>query len=189
MMRNLIVLAAILIAAALYTVTVDHNAQPRIPAPPQTQTNPSSENAAAPEFSFKDLSGKTYSLSDFKGRVFILNFWASWCAPCVKEFPQMLDLAAMTRNESVFLFLSVDEKKEDIERFIKRYGKNLPAPNVVMGWDPDKSISQSLFQTYKLPETYILTPGHVISEKIIGADIVWNTPGMKAKIKNLHAAP
>lgn len=174
MIRNLMILLALAGAAIGYTVYSER----MIPAPPQSVK-------MAPAFTFKTLDGKKRALEDFRDKVVILNFWASWCAPCVIEFPQMLKLAEMTREESILLFMSIDEDKADIEKFMKQHGKNAGGPNVIIGHDADKSISRGLYQTYMIPETFIIAPGGAIAEKITGADVLWDSPDMAAKIKSL----
>lgn len=182
MIRNLLILSALMGAAALYTFYSDFSNAPRQSDASQTATGLQQK---APSFTFKSIDGKKHDIADYDDKVIVLNFWASWCAPCVVEFPQMVELARMTKGESIFIFLSIDEKKEDIERFLKK-NKIKSADNILIGWDSDKSISRDLFQTYKLPETYILAPGMLIREKIIGADIKWDTPEMKDKIETLY---
>ena len=176
MIRNLILLAVLLCATAAYTVYSDNSSFPA-----------SIEKKKAPDFSFQALDGKSYALEDFAGKVVIINFWASWCAPCVIEFPQMIALAKATAKESIFIFLSLDENAADIEKFVKKLGEDVQSPNIIIGRDADKKISGDLFQTYKLPETFILTPDATIAEKITGADIVWDSPAMVRKIKKLKS--
>jgi len=179
MIRNFIILSVLIGLGAAYT----HYADRTLPAPETKIAGDNKIQNKAPAFTFKTLDGKTQTLEDFTGKVVILNFWASWCAPCVIEFPQMIDLAKKTANDSVLIFMSVDESVADIEKFLKKQ-KGYDAANIYMAHDADKSIAQKLFQTYKLPETYIMTPDLMIAEKIVGADVVWNAPDMIAKIKS-----
>jgi thiol-disulfide isomerase/thioredoxin len=141
----------------------------------------------APDFSFTDIDGKTHKLSDYRGKTIVLNFWATWCAPCVVELPQMLKLAEKTFGKAVFIFLSLDESEADIEKFFKKYALKYEQGNILIGIDKDKKISQSLFQTYKLPETFLIDPKGRVREKIIGFNNTWNQPKTIEKIKNITA--
>lgn len=200
MARNLAILGVLMASIAAYTWfdgrgTIPSSAGKENSAASQetTQAAQAQRRQQAPDFTFKPLTsktpngktpgGKTRSLSGFKGRPVILNFWASWCAPCVIEFPAMLELAQKT--DGVFIFLSQDDADADIERFIKRYGKDLPLENVYIARDENKETAQKLYQTFKLPETYIIDNEGRIAEKIIGADIDWSGPDMQQKINTL----
>ncbi len=178
-MKNLLILLALIALGITYTWQSDFYSTPAEPVIRTAQID-----KPAPDFEFQTIGGKKHELSDYKGKVVVLNFWATWCAPCLIEFPQMLELAAMTEDNSVFLFISIDDDKQKIERFLTKH--KLPA-NVVVGWDKDFSISQKLFGTYKIPETFILSPQQIIREKIIGADIEWNSSSMKDKLNALNA--
>lgn len=87
---------------------------------------------AAPDFTLEDLDGNTVRLSDFKGKVVYLDFWATNCAPCVKEIPHIKPLQEEFRDEDVvFLFISVGDRKEPLKSFLKTKsfeGKHLIAP-------------------------------------------------------------
>ena len=135
------------------------------------QTQPVSLQPA-PDASFQDTNGKRYTLQQFKGKVIILNFWATWCMPCIVEFPQLLELAKRQQDHVVFVALSVDENPEDIGVFFKKLPeetqKNLALGNVVIGLDPDKHISKNLFGTTMYPETYIIDEDMMIRRKIRG---------------------
>jgi cytochrome c biogenesis protein CcmG, thiol:disulfide interchange protein DsbE len=172
MIRNLLILILLSGAAIGYTLYSERV----MPAP--------TEKKIAPAFSFETLDDKKHSLADFDDKVVVLNFWASWCAPCVIEFPHMMELAKMTESDSVFVFLSIDEEKSDIERFMKK-NKIAITKNILIAHDERKIISRDLFRTYKIPETYIIAPGGMIADKITGADIVWDSPDMVRKIKSL----
>lgn len=181
MIRNILLLGILLASVLAYTwLDSRSDAQRAAPIPDAaTQT----QRQHAPDFTFKTLDGKAHALKDFAGKPVILNFWASWCAPCVIEFPAMLQLAQKT--DSVFIFLSQDENDAEISRFIKRYGKDLPLGNVYIARDENKETAQKLYQTFKLPETYIIDNGTNIAEKIIGADIDWAGEEMRQKVKTL----
>lgn len=184
MLRNILILGALLASAAAYTYHADYQNS----APVMTKDSAAPESSEtlmdAPSFSFKDMNGKTRTLEDFKGKAVILNFWASWCAPCVIEMPQMFDLASKTKEEAVYLFVSLDDSEEEIKRFLAKYKSDALSPNIHIGLDEGRKIS-NLFQTYKIPETYLITPNLKIADKIIGADLVWNDQDMIEKIKSL----
>ena len=128
----------------------------------------------------EDIHNKTYKLADFKGKIIVLNFWASWCAPCVIEFPQLLDMAHAYPEDITLLAISVDEEKQNIEIFLNKMraqtGKSTNLPNIHYIWDPKKKIAQDIFATVKYPETYILSPDLTIQEKIIGAGVDFSSP-------------
>lgn len=189
MTRNILLLVLVLGVGAAYTYLTDFHGRPVAGAAPASVMKEATSLQPLPEFSFTDLQGRTHSVSEYRGKALILNFWASWCAPCVKEFPQMLRLAEMEADKLVIVFLSSDENKNDIERFIKRHiTQDIPA-NAIVALDEGKSITQTLFQTYKLPESYLVTAEGYIREKIIGADVVWDGADMREKVRALHTTP
>ncbi len=183
-MKNLAILCALLASAAVYTFWSDFQSTPAAPSQTQQEIKIS---APAPHFTFEDLNGKKHNIEDFKGRVIILNFWATWCAPCVVEFPAMLKLADIQKDNAAFIFLSIDDNKEEIARFLKKHAKSLPQ-NAVVGHDVDKTVSQDLFQTVKVPETYIITPDLKLADKIVGSDVDWTSEAVQQKINTLYRA-
>lgn len=185
MNRNILILIALIAAAALYTVYTEKTRPPVRDALVKTKTLATRQ--AAPDFAFTDIKGNKLDLSDFRGQAVVVNFWASWCAPCVVEFPQMVRLAQATKGKSVFIFLSWDEKDGDIARFLKKHAPSAMPENIVIGHDRSRKIAQDLFQTYRLPETYLLTPDLHIADKIIGADIAWDSETMIRRIQDLSA--
>ena len=100
----------------------------------QTVANKGTGNKAAPEWQLKDLDGKPVKLSDFKGKVVILNFWATWCPPCRKEIPTFVSLQKQYADKGlVIVGVSLDEKGPGVVKpFVAKMGINYP---VVMG-DP-----------------------------------------------------
>ena len=125
-----------------------------------------------PQTQFKDLNGKLYTLHDFENKVIILNFWATWCPPCVKEFPQLLELASLKRDEVILVLMSVDENTDEINRFIAQLPdasrEQLAMPHVIIAQDTDKHIAHDLFGSVKYPETYIIDRDLLIKRKVSG---------------------
>lgn len=77
-------------------------------------------NSKAPEFTLQDLSGKPVSLSDFKGKVVFIDFWASWCPPCKKEFPELNSFIKRYEPNAVVLAVNVDRKRSHVDDFLSR---------------------------------------------------------------------
>lgn len=126
----------------------------------------------APQVSFSTMTGESLALNDFRGKIIIVNFWATWCAPCVAEFPSLLALAQKNQDTMVLVALSVDEEPEKIMPFFEQFEDSTRATlrlsNVIIGHDRDKVISQDAFQTVMYPETYIIGPDMRIRAKIAG---------------------
>jgi thiol-disulfide isomerase/thioredoxin len=133
------------------------------------------QEEALPEFVFTDLSGKTHNVTDFQGKVILINFWATWCPPCVVEFPALLKIAA--ENEDViFIALSSDLGDEEIKRFLSQQ-KEL-TPNVYIARDSE-DVTLKTFGIKDLPETIIVGPDMTQHEKLIGVE--WD-PAVVQKI-------
>jgi peroxiredoxin len=130
-----------------------------------TRSNePVTEGKAAPDFALKDLSGQPVQLSQLKGKVVFLNFWATWCPPCREEIPAMMKLnAAMAGKPFQMLAVSIDEGgKEAVEAFFNQSKMLLPAL-----LDTDNSVSKRYGIT-GVPETFILDKNGVIVKKVVG---------------------
>ena len=155
----------------------------------------------APDFSYTTIKGLESSLHVHKGKIIFLHFWASWCAPCLVEFPDLLKLAESQKDNLVILAVSTDETKSDIYKFLKQLKTEIPQ-NVQIIQDVDKVISQDLYQSVKLPETFVILPDHtpsytpdhtpdytpdyIIAEKIIGPQENWNSIIWQRKILRLQ---
>lgn len=125
----------------------------------------------APDFSLPDLDGRMISLSAYKGKVVIVNIWATWCPPCVAETPSLDKLYKMFKDEGLeLLAVSVDEGgKKAVEPFIMK--KNLSFPVLL---DPDGRVA-GLYRTRGVPESFIVRKDGTLDNKIEGA-INWTSP-------------
>ncbi len=137
----------------------------------------------APAFEAKTFNGETIALQDYQGRVTLIHFWATWCPPCIIEFPTLVDLAKGQKNLTV-LAMAVKDDKKQIDRFLAK-NKIIMPDNFIIALDPDLAISETLYGTSKLPESYLLTPDHHISRKIVGAEDNWNSTKWKNRINML----
>lgn len=182
MKRNIIILLVTMLCGAGLTYLLDYTES----VPPSTIVM--NENLAevvrgehVPFFTFKDISGQNHIIEDHNGKIIVLNFWASWCAPCVKEFPHFLTLAQEYPKEVIFIGLSSDHEEDAMIRFVERMRSNYPdamaQDNVILALDEGGQVTRDIFQTFRLPETIIIDSNGVMREKLIGAD--WNYADIK----------
>lgn len=123
----------------------------------------------APDFTVED-SGRTVSLSQLRGQIVVLNFWATWCAPCVEEVPSLVEMQRRMKAKGVtVLAVSVDVDDNAYRQFLKDYKVNLLSVR-----DPNQK-SNALYGTFKFPETYIIDRNGVMQRKFIGA-VDWTEP-------------
>lgn len=117
----------------------------------------------APDFTFKSLDGNKISLSDYKGKVVIVNFWATWCGPCIHEMPDLQKLYEKYNKDGLqILGLTVQSREQQIPGLLKRTGVKYPilldAEPAVEKYGPFNSI----------PQTYIINRDGEIVEEITG---------------------
>ncbi len=136
-----------------------------------------------PPFRAKTLDGKDIQLSQFKGKVVVVNFWASWCGPCVEEVPSLIKLLKTFPNELELIAISGDSNQADIDSFMKSFPEMTTLPNIHVVWDADKSLSQK-YQIYRLPESFLLNKDLKLIKKISGT-IDWHTEDAIAYIKQV----
>lgn len=182
-LRNFLILFGLAILVAGYTVFSE--VKQRYREIEAAEAKGIVTGAPAPDFAYVTTNGKAGKLSDHKGKIIIMNFWASWCPPCVAEFPQLLNLAALYPDDVVLLALSSDHDRAMMDRFLARLlrenGKTATAPNVVLAWDKDQSITLPVYGTARLPETIVIDKAMIMREKVAGA-IEWDGPDVQARI-------
>lgn len=122
----------------------------------------------APDFTITDAQ-RTVTLSQMRGKPVLLNFWASWCAPCVEEMPSLVHLQKVLGNKVTVLAVSVDADDNAYKQFVRDHNID-----VLTVRDP-KQVANSLYGTFKFPETYLIDKDGVIRRKFIGA-IDWTNP-------------
>jgi peroxiredoxin len=136
----------------------------------------------APGFTLPQLPSGNLSLSQFRGKVVLLNFWATWCPPCVMEAPSLEQFARDMKSDGVTVIgVSVDKDGKALDHFIKLYHLSYPIVR-----DPSFDLAHR-YGTYKLPETYIIGRDGHVAEKIIGATN-WTDPRMVTFVKSLTGA-
>ncbi len=124
---------------------------------------------AAPDFTVQD-SARTVSLHELKGKVVVLNFWATWCPPCVEEMPSLVNLQSKLKGDGVTVFaVSVDVDDAAYKKFLVDHKVDLLAVR-----DASQK-SNALYGTFKFPETYIIDRQGVVRRKFIGP-VDWNQP-------------
>lgn len=138
----------------------------------------------APDFTFPGLDGKMVSLSDYKGKVVLLNIWATWCPPCVEEMPSMQRLNKELGGEDFkILAVSIDGSGADaVAPFMKKYRLGFPAL-----LNPDGTV-QTLYATTGIPESFIIDKEGILVQKVIGAKD-WAAPETIRFIRDLIRKP
>ena len=129
------------------------------------------EKKPAPDISVNSLKNVPLKLSDLKGKVVLLNFWATWCPPCREEIPSMIRLNSfMAGKPFQMVAVSIDEGGQTvIDSFLRESGFNLPAYV-----DSDSKASKTYGIT-GVPETFIIDKNGILVKKVIGP-LAWDSP-------------
>jgi thiol-disulfide isomerase/thioredoxin len=135
------------------------------------------EGDTAPGFTIKADNGRPVSLPNFGGKLLVLNFWASWCAPCVEETPSLSRLAQQYADKGVVVLgVSVDRNEASYRTFLRKY-----RPTFLTAREGNLHAE---FGTFMYPETYIIgADGKVLKKIAEGAD--WTNPNMIRYFDNL----
>jgi peroxiredoxin len=134
----------------------------------------------APAFSLPTLEGTPISLADYRGKVVVLNFWASWCPPCRAEMPSMDQLYRSMKDKD-FTVLAVNVEsggKSAVSSFMKKIPLSFP---VLL--DDTQNVSE-LYQVSGLPQTFIINKHGEIVQRVTGG-IDWNAPKTREYITSL----
>lgn len=138
----------------------------------QPQTTAGAEKGQlAPDFSLMDMQGQKVSLADFKGKVVILNFWATWCSPCREEMPSMEMLYRKYKDQGLVI-LAVNVEK-DAAKIVKNFLQRTPYTFPILL--DDKAEVQSLYKVFRFPETFVIDRSGNVVETVTGA-IDWTGP-------------
>jgi peroxiredoxin len=138
--------------------------------------HPVQTNKPAPDFTVSDGTS-TVRLANYRGQVVLVNFWATWCEPCLLELPSLLELHHDQPN-LVILAVSIDEDPDAYTSFIARRHVDL-----ITVRDPSQSAAK-LFHTDMWPETYVIDRKGVIRSKYVGAQD-WSNPEIRNFLRTL----
>jgi cytochrome c biogenesis protein CcmG/thiol:disulfide interchange protein DsbE len=118
----------------------------------------------APDFSLKSVDGKTVKLSDFKGKIVIIDFWATWCPPCRRGIPDLVAIQNEFKDKVVIVGISLDREKtiKDVPGFVKDYGINYP---IVYG---DDKVVMSYGGIQSIPTSFIVDKKGNVADMHVG---------------------
>lgn len=181
--RGVVLVAAVAILALAFGIVWMQSAK----------YEPLTVGKVAPDFNLPDLNEKDIRLSDFRGKVVFLNFWATWCKPCREEMPSMEVLYKNFEKDGlVILAISIDRvtTKKDIPPFVKAL--NLTFPILIDSWGQ----TDKRYKLMGVPETYIIDQQGILREKVIGPrdwtmldNLQVVTQLLKTGHKSVQAAP
>lgn len=134
----------------------------------------------APDFTLPDMNGNKVSIADFKKKVVLLNFWASWCGPCVEEMPSLENLYRELKGDDfALLAINLREKKKTVRQFLEENQLTLP---VLLDTHGE---SMSSYGVWSIPATYIVDKkGYLVGRAIGLRD--WNSKAVKELIRFLY---
>ncbi len=139
-----------------------------------------SGNLARFDFTLKDMNGQDVKLADYKGRPLLINFWATWCAPCKAEIPWFVELVDKHKAQGfTVLGVSIDDAPEDIRAFAQEYKVNYP---MLIGLAHDELL-EAYEATFVVPVSWFIRPDGTVAQKAIGIhDKEWFAEQVQALI-------
>ncbi|GAB4120461.1 MAG: hypothetical protein Fur0026_11580 [Sideroxydans sp.] len=115
--------------------------------------------ASAQPFVFQDMQGQSQRLVDYRGKWVLVNFWATWCPPCLEEIPDLVDLHRKhSKKDLVVIGIALDSSAKSVRQFVERFKVNYP---VVLG---DYDLAEQVGEVEVLPTSYLYNPqGELVS--------------------------
>ena len=115
-------------------------------------------------FTFKDLAGKNVALSSFKGKVMLLNFWATWCGPCKAEIPGFVELQAKYGDKLAIIGFSVDDPADKAQAFATAYKINYP---ILLG-EGNEDLQEAYGPIWGIPASFLISKDGRVCRKHLG---------------------
>lgn len=164
MKRNALIIVAVCIVVALLIYAGARYSRPTAAAEAAAVKVSDSQGSAAPEFQLASLSGQNVKLSDYRGKAVLLNFWATWCAPCKIEMPWFVDLYKQYQPQGLEIVgVAMDDSGHDeIERFVKEMKVNY---TILQGTE---KVGDAYGGVQFLPETFIIDRNGKIVKTLFG---------------------
>jgi cytochrome c biogenesis protein CcmG, thiol:disulfide interchange protein DsbE len=170
--RIVLIIVAIAVAVAVYEGAQHHSHSRGAP--------PGAVDSPAAEFSLQDLDGKPLALANYRGKVVLLNFWATWCTPCRGEIPQFVEYQNKYGPQGLQLLgISMDDDATPVHAFYQQFKMNYP---VAIG---SANLAESYGGVLGLPVTFLIGRDGRIAAKYVGAV---ETPVLQQKIELLLQA-
>jgi thiol-disulfide isomerase/thioredoxin len=140
---------------------------------------PYPEKTAAPVLELEGIEGKKYRLQDHHGKVVLVNFWASWCPPCVKEIPSLGRLQkAFSKKDLLVLSVAIGESKQQVESFLKQFPADFP---VLLDSD---GITVKPWKIIAFPTTFVIDQQGIIQLAYFGG-LEWDNPAVVTQLQAL----
>jgi len=162
------------------TLTIGRNAPSGLLPPDQPSSDTSVASFSAPDFSLPALDGTPVTLSQYRGKVVMLNAWALWCPPCVVEMPSMQELYDRLKEKG-FVILAVEVGRSDaseVKEFVAKHGLRFP---VLLDGE---GRMRGLYAISGVPETFLVSRNGKLEGRFIGARD-WTSGGAVADIERL----
>ncbi|MEC7983767.1 MAG: TlpA disulfide reductase family protein [Myxococcota bacterium] len=134
---------------------------------------------SAPDFSLKTLDGNEFRLSDHRGQVVVLSFWASWCGPCRFELPELSRIKPLYPNTK-FIAVNVDRERSEAERFLKRVQFDLP-----IVWD-NQAMALGEYSVVSMPTMFLIDKNGTVQYVKVGYSRQKKLAELESKIKELQ---
>jgi len=134
----------------------------------------------APPFELKDTGGRLWKTGDLRGKVVLINFWASWCDTCKEELPSIQNLVNINRNNSSLVFVSIlyEDKPLNALSYLKTKGFDFP---VLVD---DNNIA-GLYGITGVPETFVIDKKGIVRQKVVGP-LRWDSAEVKSALERLE---
>ena len=157
MKKTILTIVAIILATGIYEVS-RHGSGPAKPGGP-----PTAVHSVAPDFSLMDLNRQPLDLANYRGKVVLLDFWATWCTPCRGEIPHFVEFQDKYRDQGLQVIgISMDDGPKPVREFYQQFKMNYP---VALG---NEKVADAYGGVLGLPVTFLIERDGRIAAKYVG---------------------